>query len=161
MLRSLIRVYTVRHSQQFDWVYTVCNSKSDQGLQYLPFWTVWSGSSLFALISLIRLYTIRHSQQSDHGLHYLPFFLSSIIKVYTVCHSKQSDQSLQYLSFSSVWSGSPLFAIISLFRVYTFCQPQHLIGVYTIWHSFQAVLSRSTLFAILSSMIRVLTISMS
>ena len=121
ILSSLIRVNTICHSQQ-----------SDQGLHCLPF-SVWSGSTLFPILSLIRVYTICHSQQSDQGLHYMPFstvwprstpfaILSSVIRVYTVRHSQQSDQGLQYLPFSAVWSGSTLFAIFSnLIKVYTIC----------------------------------------
>ena len=135
---SLIRVYTVCHSQQ-----------SDQHLHCLPFSAVWSGSTLFAIISsLIRVYTIFHSEQSDQGLQYLPF-LAVWSRVYTVCHSEQSDQGLHYLPFS-VWSASTIFAILSsLIRVFPFC------------HSFLAVLSRSTLFAILSSLIWVYNYSQS
>ena len=94
-----------------------------------------------------------------------------MIKVYNICHSQQCDQGLHYLPFSAVWSRSTLFAIFS-----------NLIGVYTIGHSqqsgqghgihyyfqeqsdqdihnlpFEAVWSKSTLFAILSSVIRVYT----
>ena len=61
---SLIKVYTVCHSQQ-----------SDDCLHYLPFSAVRSGSTLFAILSsLIRVYTICHSQ-SYQGLHFLPFSL--------------------------------------------------------------------------------------
>ena len=78
--------------------------------------------------------------------------------VYTVCIS-QSDQGLQYLPFSAFWSGPTLFAILSLFRVYTICHSQHSYqGVHYIYHSFQADLARSTLFAILICMIKVYTI---
>ena len=63
ILKSLIWVYTVCHSQQ-----------SNQGLFCLPFSVIWSGSTLFAILScLIKVYTVCHSQQSDEGLHYLPF----------------------------------------------------------------------------------------
>ena len=133
---SLIRVHTVCHSQQ-----------SDQGLHCLPFSAVWKVSTLFAiLISLIRVYTVWHYQQCDQGLH--------------------------YLSFSSVWWGATLFAILSSLiklikvKIYTVILRKSLIKVYTICHSkqsdqglqclpFSAVLSRSTLFAILSNLIRV------
>ena len=185
ILSSLIKVYTVCHSQQ-----------SDQGLYYLPFSAVSSRSTLFAILSslfrvtlfpiissLIRVYTVCHSQQSDQGLHYLPFsvwsgsalfaILSSLIKVYTICHSQQSDQGLHYLPFSTaVWSGSTLFAILSSLikvKVYTVILRNSLIRVYTVCHSrqsdqslhclpFSAVWSGSTLFAILSSQNRVYTI---
>ena len=141
-------------------VYTVCHSpqQSDQYLHFLPFsaiwsrsrstlsfWgTVWSGSTIFAILSsLIKVNTICHSQQSYQGLHYLALsavwsrrrytllfsgtvwsgytqfaIRSSLIKVDTVCHSQQCDQGLHYLPFSAVWSGSTLFAILSsLIRV--------------------------------------------
>ena len=91
---SLIRVYTVCHSQL-----------SDLRLHCLPFSAVWSGSALFAILSsLIRVYTICLSQQSDQGLHCLPF--SIVWSVSTL------------LPFSEVWSGSTLFAnLSSLIRV--------------------------------------------
>ena len=206
ILSILIRVYTYCHSQH-----------SDQGLQYLPFsavWsgstnianligrsastrlaslsnlikikvhlsfsgTVWSGSTLFAILSSqIRVYTVDHSQQSDQGLHslpsdeslqYLPLsavwsgstlfaILSSLIHVYTVCHFQQSDQSLHCLPFSAVWSGSTLFAILSsLIRVYTVCHSQHSHqGLHFL--PFSAAWTVSTLFAILSILIKVYTI---
>ena len=128
-------------------VYTVCHSQqSNQGLHYLSFSAIWSGSTLFAILS----------KQFYHGLHCFLFLavrsgstsfaiLSSLIRVYTVCHSQQSGQGLHYLLFS-VWSASTLFAILS-----------SLIRAYTICHSFYAALSRSTLFAILSILIRVYT----
>ena len=105
----------------------------------------------------------------EKGLHSLSFFLSIIIKVCT-------------LPFSVVWLGSTLFAILSsMIRVYTVCfypkqsdQGLHclpfflsiIIKVYTVGHSqrsdqglqylpFSAVLSGTTLFAILSSLIKV------
>ena len=100
---SLIKVYTICHSQPTDHVlhyfpfflssiikvYTVCHFQlSDQGLHYLSVSAVWSGSSLFAILSrLVTVYTICHSQLSDQGqfLH---------------CHSQeQSDQDLHYLQF--------------------------------------------------------------
>ena len=101
ILSSLIKVYTVCHSQQTDQGIHSCHSQqSDQGLHYLLFSEVWSGSTLFAILS----------KQSDQGLHRLPFsairsgstlfaILSSLIKVFTICHSQQSDQGLQYLPF--------------------------------------------------------------
>ena len=129
ILSSLIRVDTYCHPQL-----------SDQGLHYLPFWTVYSGSTLFAILSsFIRASTTCHSQQSDQGLYYLPLpglwstsssilsfsgtvwsgsalfaILSCLIRVYTVFHSpKHSDQNLHYFSFSAVWSGSTIVAILS------------------------------------------------
>ena len=165
-------------------VYIIYHSYSDQSLQYLPF-SVWSGSTPFAILSsLIKVYTICHSQQSDqgqgphshslelsgHGLHYFSFskvwsgftlfaVLSSLIRVYSVCHFQQSDQGQGPLSFSgTVWSESTMFSILS-----------SLIRICTVYHSqqcdhrlhcltFSAVWSRCTLFTILSSLIRVYTI---
>ena len=194
---SLISVYTIYHSQPSDQgqhylpffvssmttVYTIRHSQhSDQGLHNLPFsavWsrskstmlfsgTVWSGSTLFAILSslswstlfailsslikindntvilrnsLIRFYTFCHSQKSHQGLHYLRFFLSSIIKVSIVCHSQQSDQGLHYLPFSAVWSRSTVFDIQSSLikvKVYTVIFRNNLIRVYTICHSKQS-----------------------
>ena len=186
ILNSLIRFYTICHSQQ-----------SDQGQGPLSFsGTVWTMSTLFAILSsLIRVYTVCHSLQSDqglhylpfsatdHGIHYFPFFLSSIIMIYTVCHSflavlsrstlfsifsclisvltishsQQSDQGLHCFPFSAVWSRSTLFAIHSLIRVYIICHSEH--SVQSLHYlPFSAVWSRSTLFAILRSLIRVYTI---
>ena len=137
-INSLISVYIICHSQQSDQglhrlpfssiirVYTIWNSQTDQGLhylpfsvhhcqqsdrglQYLPFSAVWSGSTLFAILSkqyyqgihCLPFYavwsgfnSICYSQLYDQGLHHLRFFLSNIIRVYTVCHSQQSDQGL-------------------------------------------------------------------
>ena len=132
ILSSLISVYTICHSQPSD-------------RHVLPF-SVWSGSTLSAILSLKRVKTIRHSQQSNQGLHYLPFSLSSIIRVYTVSHSQLSDQGLHYLLFSAVWSGSTLFAILSTLIPESLPFP------------FLAFWSGTTLFAILSSLIRVYTI---
>ena len=141
-------------------VYTICHSQSDQGLHYLQFSAVWSRSTLFAILnSLIRVYIIFHSQQSDQDLYYLPFsavwsmstlfaILSNLIRVYTICHSQQSDQGqglhchsqehsdqgLHYLPLSAVWSRTTLFDI-------------------------SAAWSGSTLLAILSSLIKVYTVS--
>ena len=188
ILSSLISIYTICHSQQFD-----------QGLHRLPFSAVWSGSTLFAILSLIRVYTICHSQ-SDQGLHCSPFsavwsgstviaFFSSLIKVklytvilrnspirvYTICHSQQFDQGLYYFSilskqyymyqvlqclpFSAVWSGSTLFAILSK----QYYQGLHCFIFSAVWSvstllPFSVVWSRFTLFAILSSLIEVYTI---
>ena len=135
---SLIRVYYIFHSQQ-----------SDQSLHCLPFSTaVWSGSTLFAIL-------YKHYYPGIHCLQFsavwsgstLFAILSSLARDYTICHSQQSDQGqgphchsqeqsaqgLHYLSFSKVWSG--------LHRL-----------------PFSAVWSTSTLFAILSSLIRVYTV---
>ena len=160
----------------------------------MPF-SVWSGSTLFAILSsLISVYTNCHSQQSACGRYCLHFsvwsgstvfaIFSSLIRVYTICHS-QSDQSLHNLPMSAFLSGCKLFLPFfpsRLNMVYTVYHSQlydHglynlqfsiwsvstlfailsiVIRVYTICHPFQALLSRSTLFAILSSMIRVYTI---
>ena len=105
-------------------------------------------TTLYAILcSLIGVYTICHSQ-SDQGLQYLPLLRSSIIKVYTICYSK-SDQGLQYFSFSAVWSGSTLYAILcSLIGVYSICHSQSDQGLQYL--PFSEVWSGSTLFAILS-----------
>ena len=93
ILSSLIRVYTICHSQPSDQDLHCHSEQSDQGLHYLPFTAVWSRSRSTVIIrnSLIKVNTICHSQTSDHGLYYFPFFLSSIIKVYSVCHFQLSD----------------------------------------------------------------------
>ena len=93
ILSSLIRVYTICHSQPSDQDLHCHSEQSDQGLHYLPFAAVWSRSrsTLTHRNSVIKVYTFCHSQTSDHGLYYFPFFLSSIIKVYTVCHFQLSD----------------------------------------------------------------------
>ena len=89
-------------------------------------------------------------------------------------HSQeQSEKSLHYLQFSAVWSGSTLFAIlcslISLHYLpfsatdhvilFFLCFLSSIITIYTVCHSFLAVLSRSTLFSIFSCLISVYTIS--
>ena len=178
ILSSLIKVkvYTVILRNNLIRVYTICHSQqSGQWLHYLPFsavWlrsrsilsfsgTVWSGSTLFVILSsLISIYIVCHSQQSNQGLYCLPFsaiwsrsklfaILSSLIKVYTVCHSQQSNEGLHYLPFSAVRSGSTLFAIISsLSRVYTIYNSLSYEGLHYL--PFSAVWSRNTLFAILS-----------
>ena len=146
-LSSLIWVYTICHSQQFDqalklfaflssliMVYTICLSQqSDQGIHYLPF-SVWSGSTLVAIrSSRIRVYTFSHSH-SDQGP--LLAILSNLIRVCTICYSQQSDQGLHCLPFSAVWSGSTLFAILSsLIKV-----KDYTVFLGTVW-------SRSLLFA--------------
>ena len=92
--------------------------------------------------------------------------------VYIICHSQQSDQGLHYLPFSAVWSRLTLFVILSIpLRVYTFCdslqsdqgqglhchsQEQSNQGLHHL--SFQAVWSKSPLFAFLSSLIRFYTV---
>ena len=137
ILSSLINIYTVCHSKQSEhglhclpfsavWsvstLFAILSKQSDWRLHSLPFAAVWSESTTFAILSLIRVNILCHSQQSDQDLHYLPFFLSSIMKVYAVCHSQQSNKGLHYLSFSAVWSGSTLFAILSsLISFYTIC----------------------------------------
>ena len=184
---NLIRIYTICHSQQSDQGQGLhCHSQeqSDQGLQYLPFSAVWSGSTLLAILnSLIKVITICHSQQSYQGLHYLALsavwsrprytllfsgtvwsgytqfaIRSSLIKVYTVCHSQQCDQGLHCLPFSAVRTGSTLFAILSsLIRVYTVCHSQQSEQGLN-YLPFSAVWSGTTLFAILSSQSRVYTV---
>ena len=126
------------------------SQQSDQGLHYLLFSAVWSGSTPFAILSLIRVYTICHSQsdqcltvchsqQSDPGVHHLPFSTvlsrsrSTLSFSGTVCLGSTLDavlsslirvNNLHYLLFSALWSGSTLFAIPSLIRIYTICQSQ-------------------------------------
>ena len=228
ILSSLIRIYTIYHSQQsdqglseesdqglseesdqglhclpfsVDWsectFFAICRSlikvkvhchpekHSDQGLHYLPFSALWSWSTLFPILSkqyyqgrhclsffltsFIKVYTVCHFQLSDQGLHYLSLsavwsgstlfpILSSLIKLYTICHS-QSDQGLQYLPFSAVWSGSTLYAILSkqYHKVYTVCHSEHSDqGLHYLLHCLPfSVWSGSTMFRILSSLIRV------
>ena len=170
ILNSLIRVYPTFHSQQ-----------SCQGQGPLSFWgTIWSGSSLDAILSsLILVDTFCHfqlsdqglhwhSQQSDQGLHYLPFsvgllstlfaILSSLIRVYTICRSQQSDQGLHYWSFLFS-SGSTLLAILSsLIRVYTIALLS--LQIYQGLHClpFSVVWSGSTIFPILKILIRFYTV---
>ena len=171
----LINVYSICHSQQ-----------SDQGLHCLAFSAVWSGSTLFAILSLISVYTICYSQQSDQSQHYLPFFVSSMTTVYTVRHSQHSDHGLHNLPFSAVssrskstmsfsgtvWSGSTLVAVLSsLIKIkdHTLILRNSLIRFYTFGHSQQSdqglhylpfsVWWGSKLFAVISSPIRVYTIS--
>ena len=175
ILSSLIRVFTIYHSQQ-----------SDQGLHFLLFAAVWSRSRSTDILRnfLIRVYIICLFQPFDHDLHYFPFFLSSIIKVYTVCHSflpvlsrstlfaifsclirvytichcQQSNQGLHCFPFSAVWSRSTLFAIHSLIRVYTICHSRQSDQGPHYLRFFLNSTTRSTLFAILSILIRVCTI---
>ena len=138
-LSSLIRVYTVSHSQQ-----------SDQGLHYLPF-TVWSGSILFSILSRqyyqclhCFIYSAVWSGSTPLAILsslikvkiYTVIFRNSLIRVYIICHSQHSDQGLHYYPFSAVWSGSTQFAIhnsliivytvilSSLIRVFTVCNSQ-------------------------------------
>ena len=159
ILSSLVRDYTICHSQQSDQgqgPHYHSQEQPGQGLHYLSFSKVWSGSSLFAIFcSLISVYTVCHSQQSYQGLYCLPFsaiwsgstlfaILSTQIKVYIVCHSEQSDEGLHYLPFSAVWSRSTLFTIL------------HLIMVYTICHSLDKDIHYLPLF--LSSIIKVYTV---
>ena len=137
ILSCLINVYTVCHSQQ-----------SDQGLHYLPFFlssimkfytvslfqqsnqglhcfllsTVWSGSTLFAILSkqFYQVFMVCHTQQYDQGLHYLPFSgwsgstlfgILNLIRVCTICHSHQWHQCLDYLRFF----------LSSIIKVYIVC----------------------------------------
>ena len=88
---SLIKIYTICHSQQ-----------SDQCLHCSPFSAVWSGSSLFDILSLIRVYTICHSQLSDQGLHYMQFSVWSGSKLFAIL-SMQYYQGLHCLPYSAVW----------------------------------------------------------
>ena len=148
-------------------VYTVCHSQhSDQGVHYLPF-SVWSGSTLFAILSslircifvmlrtLIRVYTVCYSQQSDWGLHCMLFsvwsgstvfaILINLIRIFTICPF-HSDQALQYMPFSGVWSWSTLFAILS---------KQYNQGLHCL--PFEAAWPGSFLFVILINLIKVST----
>ena len=129
-------------------VYTICHSlHSDQGLHYLPLSAFWSESTLFAIISslinvctvilssLIRVFIICHSQQSDQVQAQLSFSGTVLNRLYTICHSLQSDQGLHCLLYSTVWSESILFVILSsLIQVYTVILSS-LLSVYTICHS--------------------------
>ena len=167
VLSSIMKVYTVCHSQQSDEGLHCDSQQFDQclhylqfsvwsSLHYLPFSVVWSGSTLFALVS----------KKYYQCLHCLPFsavwsgstllaILSSLIKVkyytvilrnslnrfYTICHSQQSDQGLHCLPFSAVWSGSTLFAILSSLikvKVFIVILRNSLIKIYTICHSNQS-----------------------
>ena len=181
-LSSLIRVYTISILSSLIRVYTICHcQQSDQGLHYLPLSAVWSGSTLFAILSKqYQVYTVCHSQHSDQGLHYLPFsavwsrstlfaILSSLIKVkgytvilrnnlirvYTIFHSQQSGQGLHYFPFSAVWSELHYLQFSFWSGSTLFAILSSLIRVYTICYSFLAVLSSSTLLAIQCSLIRV------
>ena len=182
ILNSHIRVYTVCNSQQYDqclnylpfsvWsgstVLAIFSMQYYQGLHCLPYSAVWTGSTLLAILSnLISVYTFSHSfyavlsrspvcqtQQSDKDLHY-----------------QQCDQGLHCLPFSAVRSVPTLFAILSLIRVYTVCiSPQSGGAIYhipfsAVWSRSRCTLSflgtvrsRSILYVILCSLIRVCTI---
>ena len=102
ILSSLVRDYTIWHSQQSDQGQGPhCHSQelSGQGLHYLSFSKVW-----------LHLHCLPFSAVWTSTLFAI---LDSPIRVYTVCHSQQSDQGLHYLPFEAVWSGSTLFAIQS------------------------------------------------
>ena len=179
MLSSLIRAYTICHSQQ-----------SDQCLHNLSFLAVSSRSTLLAILTSLIKFKI-----------YTVILRNCLIKVYTICHLKQSDQSLHCLPFSAVWSRSTLFTFLSKqyyqglhwspfsagrsgstqlamlsslikVKVYTVILRNSVIRIYIICHSqqsdqclqclpFSAVWSGSTLFAIVGSLIRVYTICQS
>ena len=128
-----MRVYTICHSQQ-----------SDQGLHYLQF-SVWSGSTLFAILSRLinfKVYTVIFRNSVEQGLHYLPF--SAFWSVYTFYHSQQSGQVQGQLLFSAtIWTGSTLFVILSsLIMVYTICHSQqsdqslHFLPYSAVWSYF-------------------------
>ena len=167
ILSSLVRDYTICHSQQSDQGQGPhCHSQeqSGQGLQYLSVSKVWSGSTLFAtefLSSLINVYTVCHSQQSDRGLHFLPFSVWSGSTVFP---------------FSAVWSGSTLFPVLSKYYYKAIhCLPflavwlgRHYLPFSAVWSRSRSslwfagtVTSGSTLFAILNSLIRVYTVCLS
>ena len=126
------------------------------GSTLYPF-SVWSDSTLFAtLSSLIRICTICHSSLAVLLRPKLFAFVSSLIRFYTF--SWKSHQCLHCLPFSAVWSGSTLFAILTLIRVYTICLlRQSDRGLH--FFPFSAVSSGSTLFPFLSGLIRVYTFS--
>ena len=145
ILSSLIKVYIVSQSQQ-----------SDQGLHCLPFSAAWSVSTLFAILS----------KQYSQVLHCLPFsvvwsgskppvILSSLTRFYNIWKSK-SDQGQYNLPFSRVWSG---------LQYLQFSSKQYYQGLLCLLFSavrsestlfvILSVWSRSTFFAILSSLIRV------
>ena len=135
ILSSLIRVYTICHSQPSDQGLHCHSEQSDQGLHYSicyskqsdqgqgplsPTGTVWSRSTLFAILRrLIMVYTISNSFWAVLSSSTLFAIFSCLIRVYTICQSQQSDQGLHCFPFSAVWSGSTLFAIHSLIRAYT------------------------------------------
>ena len=99
ILSSLLRVYTVCHLINFYTVYHY--QQSYQGLHCLPFSAVWSTSRLFTILSsLIRVYTVCHSWR--------------LIRAYTICQSYQSDQGLHSLRFF----------LSSIIKVYTVCHSQ-------------------------------------
>ena len=138
-------------------IYNICYffKQYYQNLHCLPFSTIWSRSTLFAILSnLIKVYTICNSQQSDQGLHYFPFFPSSItlfaifslIRVYTICHYQQSVQGLYNLPFF----------LTSIIKVYTFCHFQQ--SDQGLQYLPFSVWSGSTAFAILSSLVKVNTV---
>ena len=93
---------------------------------------------------------------------YTVILRTSLIKVLHFCISQQSDEGIHYLPFSAFWSGTTLFAIHNLIRVYTICHSQYDQGLHhlpfsAVWSrstlSFSTVLSGSLLF--LSSLIKV------
>ena len=78
-------------------LFAILSKKYYQGLQYLPFSDILSGSTLFVILnSLIRVYTVSHSQQSDQVY---TIVILSLIRVNTIFHSQQSEQCLHYLHF--------------------------------------------------------------
>ena len=149
-------------------VYSICHSQpSDQ--HFLPF-SVWSGSSLFAILSsLIRssLFAIL-SKQYYHVLKCLPFsgfwsgstlffILSNLIRVYTVSYSQQNDQGLHYCHSQS--DKGHCHSQQSDQGLHCFLSQQSYQSVHYLPYS--AVWSRSKLFAILSSLIKVHTVCLS
>ena len=150
ILSCLISIYSTCHSQQID-----------QFLHYLKFSAVWSVSPLFDILSLIRVYTICHRRLIRVPGPTLFPILSSMISGYIIGYSQSG--------FYCIWHSqqSALFSILSsLIRVYTVCHPQQSIQGLHSCHSqqpdqglhcllFSAIWSTSTLFPILSSLIRV------
>ena len=141
-------------SKQYLKVFTVCHSEqSDQGLHYFPISAVWSGPTLFSILSsLISVCTICYSQ-SDQRLNFLLFSAVWSASTLFAILSKQYYHSLHYSSFSAVFSGSTLLAILSSLikvkvhtvilrnsqiNVFTICSSQQNIMVYTVCQSQQS-----------------------
>ena len=104
-------ITTLCYSQSYQ-VCSVCYSQFEQGLQCLPFSAVWSESTLLAILSSlikVKVYTV--------------ILRNSLIRVYTTCQFQHFDQDLHYLPFI-IWSGSTIFAILSMIRVNTICHSQ-------------------------------------
>ena len=93
ILSSLIRIYTVCHTQQ-----------SDQSLNYLSFSSLWWGSTQFAMLSsLNRLSTICYPQ-SHQGLQFVPYSAVWSGSTLSEILSKRYYQGLHCAQFWAVWS---------------------------------------------------------